>query len=576
MTDSDELKSIYRTSRGAFVSTAIFSAMVNILMLTGPIFMMQVYDRVLTSGSVPTLIALIVIVTVLYGYYGFLEYLRARLLVRIGRRVEEQMRGRVFDVLAAHALRRTPGVGSQPVNDLATVRQYLSGQGPFAFLDMPWVPAYLLVIFLMHWMLGLASAVAALTIFVLAVLSEWATRNPLAEATRATLKATQMTDEGRRNAEAVHALGMLRTLRERWSAVHQTALDHQTKANDAGGGLGAASRVLRLMVQSGILALGAYLAILQEITAGTMIAASIIMSRALAPVEQAVANWQQFLGFRKARERLTNLLKAMPKPSPRMNLPPPRGRLDVENLFLQLPGVEKPILQSISFGVGPGEGLGVIGPTGAGKSTLARALVGVIAPSRGQVRLDGAMLEQREPDELGKMIGYLPQEVQLFDGTVMQNISRFEPEADPKKVVAAARLANVHDMVTRLPEGYNTPLGENGSRLSAGQRQRLALARAMYGDPVLMVLDEPNSNLDAEGEAALGHAIRHGLGRGAAVVIIAHRPSALAGIGKMLVLAEGKIAALGPREEVMRKVLARPAGQGNAEPVPAATQGERT
>lgn len=434
---------------------------------------------------------------------------------------------------------------------------------------------YLVVISLMHWMLGLASAVAAVIIFMLAVLSEWATRQPLAEATRATMKASLMAEEGRRNAEALHALGMLSALRERWSAVHQNALDHQTRANDAGGGLGAASRVLRLMIQSGILALGAYLAIRQEISSGTMIAASIIMSRALAPVEQAVANWQQFLSFRKARERLANLLKAMPSVAARMKLPAPKGRLDVENLAVQLQGIEKPVLQGISFSVAPGEGIGVIGPTGAGKSTLARALVGVIQPACGHVRLDGATLDQREPGELGKAIGYLPQEVQLFDGTVMQNIARFDSDAQAGQVVEAARLANVHDMIMRLPEGYNTPLGEAGSRLSAGQRQRIALARAMYGDPALFVLDEPNSNLDSEGEAALDNAIRHGLARGAAVIIIAHRPSALAAIGRMIVLADGKVAALGPRDGIMRKVLMRPAGQGNVEPIHAIAQGER-
>ena len=556
---TDEIKAIYQTSRGAFISTGIFSALVNILMLTGPLFMLQVYDRVLTSGSVPTLLALIAIVIILYGYYGFLEYLRARLLVRIGRRVEERLRDRVFNIVTLHALRKTPGIGSQPVNDLATVRQYLSGQGPFAFLDMPWVPVYLGIIFLMHWMLGVASLFAALVIFALAVMSEQATRDPTAEAMRATMKATQMTEEGRRNAEALHALGMVGALRDRWTAVQQTALDYQTLANDAGGGLGAASRVLRLMVQSGILALGAYLAIYQEISAGTMIAASIIMSRALAPVEQAVANWQQFLGFRKARERLTGLLKAVPARGELMALPPPRGQLDVENLIIQVQGTEKPLLAGVSFSVSPGEGIGVIGPTGAGKSTLARALVGITLPTRGHVRIDGASLDQRDPDDLGKLIGYLPQDVQLFDGTVMQNISRFDPNAKSEKVVEAAGLANLHDMIVRLPDGYNTQLGENGSRLSAGQRQRLALARALYNDPVLFVLDEPNSNLDAEGEAALDRAIRHSLGRGAAVVIIAHRPSALASITKMMVLSEGKVAALGPRDEIMRKVLQRPA-----------------
>ena len=563
----DELKAIYRASRGTFFSTAVFSSLVNILMLTGPLFMLQVYDRVLTSASVPTLVALITIVMVLYAYYGFLEYLRARLLVRVGRRVEETLRDRVFDVVTTHALRRTPGVGSQPVNDLATIRQYLSGQGLFAFFDMPWVPVYLAIIFLMHWMLGLASFLAALTIFALAVLSERATREPMQESTKASIKATLMTEEGRRNAEALYALGMLGALRARWTSVQQTALDYQTIANDAGGGLGAASRVLRLMIQSGILALGAYLVIKHELSSGSMIASSIIMSRALAPVELAVANWQQFLGFRKARERLTQLLKSVPPRAKRMQLPHPAGRLDVENLIVQLANVEKPLLQGISFAVNPGEGIGVIGPTGAGKSTLARALVGIIAPTRGAIRLDGAALDQREPDRLGQLIGYLPQDVQLFDGTVMQNISRFDPEAIPDKVVEAAKLANVHDLILRLPEGYNTPLGENGSRLSAGQRQRMALARAMYKDPVLFVLDEPNSNLDAEGEAALDHAIRHGLSRGAAVIVIAHRPSALAAIGKMLVLSEGKVAAFGPRDDILRKVLMRPAGQSNVEPM---------
>jgi PrtD family type I secretion system ABC transporter len=570
---NDELKAVARASRGAFITTGIFSSLVNILMLTGPLFMMQIYDRVLSSGSVPTLVALVMIVMALYMYYGFLEYLRSRLLVRVGRRVEETLRNRVFDVVTTHALRRTPGVGSQPVNDLATIRQYLSGQGPFAFLDMPWVPVYLGIITMMHWLLGLASLFAAIAIFLLAVLSERTTREPIGEATKATVKASIMTEEGRRNAEALYALGMLGALRGRWQAVHQQALDYQTVANDSGGGLGAASRVLRLMVQSGILALGAYLAINHEISSGSMIAASIIMSRALAPVEQAVANWQQFLAFRKARERLSTLLRSVPPQPKRMALPTPQGRLDIENLVVQLPGIEKPLLMGVSFNVLPGEGIGVIGPTGAGKSTLARALVGIITPTRGTVRLDGATLDQRDPDELGRLVGYLPQDVQLFDGTVMQNISRFDSEAEASKVVEAAKLANVHDLIMRLPDGYNTPLGENGARLSAGQRQRMALARAMYKDPVLFVLDEPNSNLDAEGEAALDHAIRHALGRNAAVVIIAHRPSALAAISKMLVLSDGRVAAIGPRDEVLRKVLLRPANQGNVQQMPTISHG---
>ena len=560
-----EISSTLLASRAAFASTALFSCLVNILMLTGPLFMLQVYDRVLTSGSVPTLVALIAIVIALYAYYGFLEYLRARILVRIGRRVEERLRDRVFDSMAEHALRRTQGIGGQPVNDLATIRQFLSGQGPFAFLDMPWVPVYLLVIFLMHWVLGVASVIAAIVIFILALWSEKATRGPLAEANSAMVKSSIMTDESRRNSEALHSLGMRGAIRKKWAEMQQVALDHQTVANDVGGSLSAASRVLRLMVQSGILALGAYLALQHEISAGAMIAASIIMGRALAPVEQAVASWQQFLGFRKALERLGNILASVPAVANRMKLPQPNGKLEVENLIVQLPGAEKPILQGISFTVEPGHGIGVIGPTGAGKSTLARALVGVMPITRGTVRLDGATHDQRDLDEAGKLIGYLPQDIQLFDGTAAQNIARFDVAADPAKIVEAAQLANVHDLIMRLPKGYDTPLGENGARLSAGQRQRVALARCLYGDPVLFVLDEPNSNLDAEGEAALDRAIRVSMERGASVVVIAHRPSALASIQQILVLSEGRTVALGPRDEILRKVLNRPA-VGAAQP----------
>jgi PrtD family type I secretion system ABC transporter len=552
-----EIKTALMASRGAFLSALVFSCVVNTLMLTGPLFMLQVYDRVLGSGSVPTLVALIGIVIALYAYYGFLEFLRARILVRVGRRVEETLRTRVFDVMAEHALRRTQGVGGQPISDLATIRQFLSGQGPFAFLDMPWVPVYLLVIFLMHWVLGVAAIMAAVVIFVLAFWSERATRGPMAEANAAVVKSNVMSEESRRNTEALHSLGMHGAIRQKWNDMQQLALDHQTQANDVSGSLSAASRVLRLMVQSGMLALGAYLAIQHEITPGAMIAGSIIMGRALAPVEQAVGSWQQFLGFRKAWERLGKVLASIPATPPRMKLPKPLGKLDVENLTIQMPGVEKPVLQGISFSVEPGQGIGVIGPTGAGKSTLARALVGVMPITRGTVRIDGATNDQRNINELGRLIGYLPQDVQLFDGTAAQNIARFDVDADAAKIVEAAKLANVHELIMRLPMGYDTQLGENGARLSAGQRQRMALARCLFGDPVLFVLDEPNSNLDAEGEAALDHAIRVSMARGASVVVIAHRPSALASIQQIMVLTDGRVAAVGPRDEIMRKILHR-------------------
>ncbi len=557
---SDEITDALKSSRGALLSAGFFSGVVNLLMLTGPLFMLQVYDRVLASGSVPTLVALAVITFALYIYYGFLEYVRARILVRIGRRIEESLRGRTFDAVAALAMRKGANAGSQPISDLSTIRQYLGGQGPFAFLDMPWVPFYLLVVFLMHWMLGVAAAVAALVIFILAIMTEWRTRAPTQRATMAAVKAQLLTDEVRRNSESMHALGMRGKLRERWAKLQQSALDDQTRANDAGGSLSAASRVVRLVVQSGMLALGAFLAIRQEISPGTIIASSIIMSRALSPVEQAVANWQQFLAFRKARERLGETLASVPARIERMALPPPRGILEVEQVTVMVPNSDRPLLQSASFTVKPGQGLGIIGPTGAGKSTLARLLVGLSLPTRGSVRLDGATFDQRSDEEVGRYVGYLPQDVQLFDGTVAENIARFDEKPDSQKIIEAAQMASIHDFIMRLPGGYDTPLGENAGRLSAGQRQRLALARALYNDPVLLVLDEPNSNLDAEGEAALVNGMKHALSRGAACVVIAHRPSALAVITDLVVLHEGKIAAQGPRDEVLRKVLQRQQG----------------
>jgi PrtD family type I secretion system ABC transporter len=539
---------------GTFFSVFAFSCVVNILMLTGPLFMLQVYDRVLASGSVPTLLALSAIVLVLYVYYGFLEYIRSRIMVRVGRKFEEGLRHRVFDVMSQLTLRRAANVGGQPISDLNVVRQYLSSNGPLAFFDMPWVPIYLLIVFMLHFWLGVAGLVAAIVIFALAVWTEASTRTPLGKANVAQAKAVMMTDEARRSAEAMHALGMRGVLRSRWASVQQEALDYQTVASDAGGKLSAASRVVRLLVQSGMLALGAYLAIKGEISPGAIIASSIIMGRGLAPIEQAVGNWQQFLGARKAMDRLVKVLGQVPPEAQRMQLPAPKSHLDVENLVVMVPGQEKPILAGLSFKVEPGQGLGVIGPTGAGKSTLARVLTGVIPATRGAVRLDGASIEQRSVDDYGAIIGYLPQDVQLFDGTVAQNISRFQDNAKPEDIVAAAQIANVHDMVTRLPQGYDTPLGENGARLSSGQKQRVALARALFGNPALIIMDEPNSNLDAEGEVALDRAIRLALQRGAAVVVVAHRPSALQAVSHLLVLNEGKAAVYGPRDEVLKKV----------------------
>jgi PrtD family type I secretion system ABC transporter len=548
-----EILAVIKASRGVIVSTFFFSCIVNVLMLTGSLFMLQIYDRVIPSSSVPTLVALATIVLILYAFYGVLEYVRTRLLVRIGRRVEETLRGRVFDAVAALALRKN-NAGGQPVQDLGTIRQFLGGQGPLAFLDMPWVPIYIAVVFLLHWVLGVVSIACALIITLLALLTERATRGPMANANVSSTKAAMMTEEARRNSEALYSLGMKGVMRKRWMATQHEALDHQTRANDAGATYSSLSRVFRMIVQSGMLATGAYLAIYHEISGGAIVASSIIMGRALAPIEQAVGNWQQFLGFRKAMDRLTKVLDIVPPEIERMKLPEPKGFLEVENLVLVLPGTDKPVLQGVSFKVAPGKGLGIIGPTGAGKSTLARVLVGLMPPQRGSVRLDGATPDQRSDDERGRQIGYLPQDVQIFDGTVAQNISRFTENPKPEKIVEAAQLANIHDFIMRLPQGYDTPLAEGGNRLSAGQKQRVALARALFGDPVLFVMDEPNSNLDADGEQALDRAIRASLTRGAAVVVVAHRPSALHAMHDLLVLTNGQVAAYGTRDEILKKV----------------------
>ena len=549
---------VIKSSSGAFMSALFFSWIVNLLMLTGSLFMLQVYDRVIPSSSVPTLIALSLIVLILYIFYGVLDFVRTRILVRIGRRIEETMRARVFDAMAHLALKRNNNAGGQPVQDLSTIRQFLGGQGPLAFMDMPFVPIFLLVCFLLHWVLGVVALVSAAIIFVFAVLTERASRQPLAQANSASVKANAITEEARRNAEALHSLGMKGAIRRNWTKIQHEALDFQTRANDAGARYSMFSKVFRMITQSAMLGAGAWLAIKHEISGGSIIASSIIMGRALAPMEQAVGNWQQFLGFRKAFERLNRVLDVVAPEEQRMTLPDPKGFLDVENLVVMLPGSDKPILQGINFKVEPGQGLGIIGPTGAGKSTLARALVGLIAPTRGSVRLDGATSDQREDDERGRLIGYLPQDTQIFDGTVAQNISRFVEAPDSKKIVEAAQLANIHDFIMRLPQGYDTPLAEGGSRLSAGQRQRVALARALFGDPVLFVMDEPNSNLDADGEIALDRAIRASIKRGAAVIVVAHRPSALYAMDNLLVLTNGQVAAMGTRDEIMRKVTTPP------------------
>lgn len=542
--------------RSAFWGVGAFSCLINILMLTGPLFMLQVYDRVLSSRSVPTLIALAVLVAALYMFQGVLDAIRGRVLLRIGRSLDAFLSTRVYDAVVELPLRtRGQGDGLQPIRDLDQVRSFLSSPGPAAFFDLPWMPIYIAVCFLFHLWIGVAASIGAVILFTLTLVTELLTRDPARASAEHSTRRLALAAASRRNAEVLRALGMGPRLAARWKAANQDYQHAQAKAADLVGALGATSRVFRMLLQSLVLGLAAYLVILQEISAGVIIAAAILTSRALAPVEQTIAHWRSFASARQSWHRLEDLLTKLEGATPPLALPSPKASLDVQSVYGAAPGDRRLVVQDVSFSLQAGDGLGVIGPSAAGKSSLARLLVGVWQPVRGKVRLDGAALEQWAPEDLGAHIGYLPQDVELFDGTVAENIARFDPEMQPEDVIAAAKAADVHELILSLPNGYETEIGEDGTALSAGQRQRVALARALFGDPFLVVLDEPNSNLDTDGEQALSNAMLGVRQRGGIVVVIAHRPSALAAVDQVLVMAKGLQQALGPKEEVLRKVL---------------------
>jgi ATP-binding cassette subfamily C protein len=555
-----ELATALAACRGAFVGIGLFSGMSNLLMLTGSFFMLEVYDRVLPSRSVPTLVGLAILVAVLYSFQGLLDMIRSRILVRIGERLDEQLSGRVYDAIVRFPLKvRGGGDGLQPLRDLDLVRSFLSANGPGALFDLPWMPLYLGICFLFHVWIGITALVGAVILVAITILTDLKTRHPTKRAAGYGASRQALAEAARRNAEVLRAMGMGRRMHRIWSEVNRKYLRAHEQASDIGGGFGAASRILRMILQSAVLGVGAYLVIHQEATAGVIIASSILTSRALAPVELAIANWKGFVAARQGWGRLHRLLELLPAQPEPMDLPAPRASLAVEALAVAPPGVQRLVVQEVAFALKAGQAVGVIGPSGSGKSTLARALVGVWAPARGKVRLDGAALEQWSPERLGAHVGYLPQDVELFDGTVAENIARFAEKPDPAAVVAAAQAAGVHAMVLRLPDGYDTRIGEGGAALSAGQRQRVALARALFGNPFLVVLDEPNSNLDAEGEEALTHAIYGVRARGGIVVVIAHRPSALAAVDHVLAITDSRAQAFGPRDEVLGRVLRPPA-----------------
>jgi len=554
---SSELAAALNACRRAFVAIALFSGMSNVLMLTGAMFMLEIYDRVLPSRSVPTLVALLFLAAGLYAAQGFIDAIRSRILVRVGQSLDESLSLRVYDAVVRLPLKiGGKGDGTQPVRDLDGVRGFLSGAGPSALFDLPWMPVYLAICFLFHTYIGLTALFGAIVLVTLTVATELKTRHPTRSATQFAMARNALLEASRRNAEAITAMGMTGRIAGRWNELNRNYIASTGRAGDVAGGLGAASKVLRLLLQSAILAVGALLVIHQESTPGIIIAGSILGARALAPVDLAIANWRGFVSARQSWQRLERLLGHLPARSEPMPLQPPVKTLVVQNAAVCPPGEHKVVCQDANFTLAAGKALGVIGPTASGKSSLARMLVGVWTPIRGTVRLDGATLDQWSPDALGRHIGYLPQDVELFPGNVAQNIARFEDPPNPAAVLAAAQAAGVHDMIVNLPDGYETNVGENGSALSAGQAQRIALARALYRDPFLVVLDEPNSNLDAEGDEALTRAILGLRARGAIVVVVAHRPSAIAGVDYILVMAKGRQQQFGPKEEVLSRAIA--------------------
>jgi len=549
-----ELASALRTVLSPALSALlVFSLFINLLYLAPSLYMLQIYDRVLVSASVPTLVLLTVIIVGLLATLGALDGVRARVLARLGTRLDLALQERLLGALLAQALRQPGTASSQTVQDLAQLRQGLTGSGLLALLDLPWTPLYVAVLFLFHSWFGWAAVLSATLLALLAGVSERVGSQRLAEATRAEMAGTQRMSFALRNAETVAAMGMLPRVLERWREHHVPALRQQLEASDRVGLLTATSKVLRLLTQSLILGLGAWLTISNEMTAGMMIAGTILLGRALAPIDLLTSSWRGLMLARDAYARLGALLAKHPPEPEHLPLPAPAGRLAAERLVVSTPETGTAILKGVSLALERGELLGLIGPSGSGKSTLARALLGLMPLQSGVVRLDGADLAQWGRAALGPHLGYLPQGIELFDGTVAENIARFGP-LDAEQVVAAARRARVHELILGLPEGYDTRLGPGGVRLSPGQQQRIALARAVYGEPVVIVLDEPNSNLDDEGESALIETLVELKEAARTVIVITHRPSLLQRADRIAVVQQGQLALIGPREQVIARL----------------------
>ncbi|UUP18325.1 type I secretion system permease/ATPase [Nitratireductor thuwali] len=563
-----ELAACLAKFRLAFLAVAGFSGLINLLMLSGPLFMLQVYDRILPSRSVPTLVALILLVAVIYAFQTALDALRNRVLARIGSGLDERLNERSYRIMSRLPLvKGRSGEGLQPIRDLDQIGGFLASGGPAVLFDLPWIPLYIALCFFFHFWLGMAALSGAVVLLALTVLTEKYVRRPAGELAAHGARRNKIAQASVRNAEVLEAMAMRSNLAAHWSHASNRHRLAQVRASDVTGSFGAASRGLRMLLQSVVLAIGAFLVIQQQATPGIIIASSILTARALAPVELAIAHWKNFLAARQSWLRLGELFARFPAEEDKMQLPPPQSEIAVESLSVVPPGDRHMVANDVTFSLNAGSALGIIGPSASGKSSLARALVGVWPAARGRVRLDGAAIEHWPAEALGRYVGYLPQDVELFSGTIAQNIARFDPAPEPAAIIAAARTAGLHETILRFPRGYQTEIGEGGTSLSAGQRQRIGLARALYGDPFLVVLDEPNSNLDTVGERALTQAILAVKRRGGVVVVIAHRPSALAAVDFLLVLEGGHQRMFGSKEAIVRGST-RTAEQGTLQAVP--------
>ncbi len=548
---------VLASARDAFWGVFSFSFFVNLLMLTGPLYMLQVYDRVLSSNSIPTLVAISVLMVVLYIFMGIFDFLRSRVLVRIADKFESTMTDRAFSAWLRGSAKGGKTAQATPLNDISTMKQFLSGNGPNAFFDMPWAPLLIALIWYLHWTLGVLALIGAIIIAVAAWWNSIRVKTPQIESLKMRRMEQAFAAQAQRNSDTIEAMGMTGNIRARWRAYNTQGGTEGRMASDRQGGSTAFTKSFRMFLQSAILGAGGALAVMGVITPGAMIAGSIILGRALAPIQMAIGQWRSFVAARDAYGRLNEFYLENPDLETPTKLPDPLGNLRVEGVTAAPPGATKAILSNLNFALQPGQGLGVIGPSASGKSTLARLLTGVWSPQRGAIRLDGATFDQWDRDAVGSFIGYLPQTVELFDGTISENIARFDPGATDEMVVTAAKWAGVHDLILQLSDGYDTRVGLGQTVLSGGQLQRVALARALYGDPVLIVLDEPNANLDPEGDAALTRAIAIARQRKKTVIVMAHRPSAIAAVDMILSLRNGQQEAFGPKDEVMKKLKAQ-------------------